>query len=159
MTLSGGYKDRMKIGLICSSGGHFLQLYSLKEFLEKREHFWVTFDAKDTSSLLKNENVFYAYSPTNRNIINFLRNLILAFRILKSQKPDMIVSTGAGVVVPFVYIAKLFRIKTLYIESITRSKDISLSGKMVYPFTDHFLVQWPELEKRYKRAKFTGQVI
>lgn len=149
----------MKICLVCSSGGHFSQLHFLKEFWEVFDHFWVTFSGQDTSSLLRNEKVYWAYCPTNRNIKNLLRNIILAIKILMREKPDVIISTGAGVSVPFIYIAKILSIKAIYIESLTRINILSLSGKMVYPIVDHLIVQWPELEKRYEKAKFIGQVI
>jgi len=149
----------MKICLVCSSGGHFLQLYSLKESWSGFDHFWVTFKGRDTECMLKDERVFYSHSPTNRNIKNLVKNLFLAAKILKRERPDAVVSTGAGVAVPFIYIAKALGIKTIYIESITRSKDLSLSAKLVYFVTDELLVQWPELGKKYGRAKFKGQVL
>lgn len=149
----------MQISLVCSSGGHFFQLYSLKKYWEEFEHFWVTFPGRDTTSILRNEKVYWAYYPTNRNIKNLIKNIILAIKILKKKKPDVVISTGAGVSVPFIYIAKLLRIKTVYIESLTRIDGLSLSAKLVYPVVDHLIVQWPELEKRYVKAKFVGQVI
>jgi len=149
----------MKICLVCSSGGHFSQLYSLRKFWEEFEHFWVTFPGRDTTSLLRNEKTYWAYYPTNRNIKNLIKNKSLAIKILKKKKPDIVISTGAGVSVPFIYIAKLLRIKTIYIESLTRINGLSLSAKLVYPVVDHLIVQWPELENRYGKAKFVGQVI
>ena len=149
----------MKISLVCSSGGHFLQLYSLRDFWKECDHFWVTFSKEDTNSLLKDERVYKAFSPTNRSIVNLIRNLRLSIKILFKEKPNLIVSTGAGVAVPFIWIARILNIKTLYIESLTRVKDLSLTGKLIYPVVDNLLVQWPELEKKYKKAKFAGQVI
>lgn len=149
----------MKICLVCSSGGHFFQLYSLKKFWAGFEHYWVTFPGHDTHSLLFNENVYWAYYPTNRNIKNLIRNLILAIKILRRENPDVVISTGAGVSVPFIYIANLLKIKTIYIESLTRINSLSMSGKMVYPVVDHLIAQWPELEERYGKAIFIGQVI
>lgn len=149
----------MKISLVCSSGGHFLELYFLKELWEKYDHFWITFPERDTSSILHNEKKYWAYYPTNRNLRNFIRNLFFSIKILKKERPDIIISTGAGVCVPFIYIAKLFKIKTVYIELLTRVDSLSLSGKLVYPVVDCFLVQWPELVNKYKKAKFEGQNI
>lgn len=149
----------MKISLVCSSGGHFFQLYSLKEFWQEFDHYWITFPGYDTKTLLQNEKVYWAYYPTNRNIPIFFRNIALAIKILRDNRPDMIISTGAGVAVPFLFIAKLHGVKTVYVESLTRINDLSMTGKMVYPFVDELLVQWPEMEKRYPKAKFRGQVI
>jgi len=152
-------KKYNKICLVCSSGGHFRQLYSLKEYWEQFPRIWVTFDSSDTKTVLGDENYYWAYSPTNRNIKNLFRNVFLALRILKKEKPDLLISTGAGVAVPFIYIAKLFGIKTIYVESLTRVEDLSLTGKLIYPIVDYIFVQWPELANKYKKAEFHGRVI
>lgn len=98
----------MKLGLVGSSGGHLTHLYLLKEFWEQEERFWVTFKKEDAVSLLKEERVFWCYFPTNRNIINFFKNAVLAIQILKKEKPDFLVSTGAGAAVPFFISAGLW---------------------------------------------------
>ena len=146
----------MKICLVCSSGGHLFALYFLKDYWLKYTRFWVTFPTLDTKSLLTGEKIYPAFYPTNRNILNLFRNFLLAARIFFVEKPDIVITSGAGVGVAFIIIAKFFRIKTVYIESLTRISDISLSGKLSYPFVNHFLVQWPELAKKYAKAKFVG---
>ncbi len=148
-----------KIALVASSGGHCLELYTLKSVWENYDRFWVTFPGDDTLSLLTNERVYFAHSPTNRSLIRFIKNLFLAPRILLKEKPRALLTTGAGVGVPFVYIAKILGIKTLYLELITRVNDLSLSGKLVYFLADEILVQWPELAEKYRRARYVGQVI
>lgn len=149
----------LKLCLVCSSGGHFLGLFFLKDFWKDYERFWVTFPKKDNASLLTGEHVYKAYSPTNRHPVNFIRNLFLAFCILKKERPDVIISTGAGVAVPFLYAGKLLGAKTIYVESATRVRDLSLAGKLVYFIVDHLIVQWPELAQRYRKAKFAGQIL
>ena len=148
-----------KLALIASSGGHLYQLFSLKNFWENKEHFWVSFDTQDAEYLLKNEKVYWAYYPTNRNIKNLFRNLILSFRLLRRERPDAVISTGAGVCVPFIIMARFMGIKTLYLESITRNQELSLSAKIVYPFVDKLLVQWPELSVKFKKAEYKGRII
>lgn len=150
-------KENIKLGLVCSSGGHFLQLYGFRAFWQDFDRFWVTFPQKDTRQFLYAENTYNACYPTNRSIVNLIRNLILAFRILKKERPDVIISTGAGVAVPFIYVGKLLGVRTVYVESATRIHSLSLAGRLVYPVVDHFIVQWPELAKKHKRAKFKGR--
>jgi len=149
----------MKLCLVCSSGGHFLQLYSLKELWGDYERFWVSFAHSDTRCLIENEKKYWAHHPTNRNIKNLVKNLLLAYKILRKEKPDAIISTGAGVAVPFIYWGRLLGIKTIYIESLARVESLSLSGKLVYPVTQYLLVQWPQLAAKYKKAVYKGQVI
>lgn len=148
-----------KICLVCSAGGHLFQLYSLREFWGNKSHFWVCFPFQDALHLLKDERKYWANYPTNRNLKNFFKNLMLSWRILRKEKPYLILSTGAGVGVPFIIIAKLFGIKTIYLESITRNEELSLSAKLVYPFVDILLVQWKELELLYPKAEYRGQVL
>lgn len=149
----------MKLALVCSGGGHFLELYRLKPVWEKHSHFWVTFKGEDTRELLADERVYFAYRPTNRHLPNLLRNFRLAFHVLARERPKVLISTGAGLSVPFLYAARFFGIRTIYIESLARVADLSLSGRLVYPVVDRFYVQWPELEVRFEKARYAGQVI
>lgn len=148
-----------KLALVASSGGHLFQLSSLKDFWGEKDHFWVSFKTEDAKYLLKDEKVYWAHFPTNRNFKNLIKNLFLAFKIIRKEKPDAIISTGAGIAVPFILIGKLFHIKTLYLESITRNEELSLSGRLVYPFVDKLLVQWPQLVEKYKKPEFHGRII
>ncbi|WP_207387979.1 PssD/Cps14F family polysaccharide biosynthesis glycosyltransferase [Enterococcus faecium] len=148
----------MKICLVGSSGGHLTHLYLLKNFWEKEEIFWVTFDKEDSRSMLKDERFFPCYYPTNRNIINLIRNSFLAIRILLKEKPDLIISSGAAVAVPFFYLGKLIGAKTIYIEVFDRIDAPTLTGKLVYPVTDKFIVQWDEMKKVYPKAINLGGI-
>jgi UDP-N-acetylglucosamine:LPS N-acetylglucosamine transferase len=110
--------------------------------------------------VLLNEEIFYhGYFPTNRNVINFIRNFFLAIKVILKERPTVLISTGAGICVPFFILGKLFSIKTIYIESMARICGLSLSGKLVYLFSDIFIVQWPQLAASYKKAVYKGQII
>ncbi len=148
----------MKIALVGSSGGHLTHLHMLKAFWEKHERFWVTFDKEDARSLLDGESFYPCYYPTNRNIPNLIRNTKLALRLLKKERPDVIISSGAAVAVPFFYIGKLYGAKTIYIEVYDRIDAPTLSGKLVYPVTDRFIVQWEEMKKVYPKAINLGSI-
>ncbi|MEG9211963.1 PssD/Cps14F family polysaccharide biosynthesis glycosyltransferase [Lactococcus lactis] len=148
----------MKIALVGSSGGHLTHLYLLKKFWENEDRFWVTFDKTDAKSILKEERFYPCYYPTNRNIKNTIKNTILAFKILRKEKPDLIISSGAAVAVPFFWLGKLFGAKTVYIEIFDRIDKPTLTGKLVYPVTDKFIVQWEELKKVYPKAINLGGI-
>ncbi|WNN68180.1 MULTISPECIES: PssD/Cps14F family polysaccharide biosynthesis glycosyltransferase [Lactococcus] len=148
----------MKVALVGSSGGHLTHLYLLKKFWENEDRFWVTFDKTDAKSILKEERFYPCYYPTNRNVKNTIKNTILAFKILRKEKPDLIISSGAAVAVPFFWLGKLFGAKTVYIEIFDRIDKPTLTGKLVYPVTDKFIVQWEELKKVYPKAINLGGI-
>ena len=148
----------MKVCLVGSSGGHLAHLYMLKPFWNNKERFWVTFNKQDANSLLKNEKVYNCYFPTNRNFKTLIKNTILAFKVLKKEKPDLIISSGAAVAVPFFYIGKLMGAKLIYIEVFDRIDKPTLTGKLVYPIADKFIVQWEEAKKVYPKAINFGSI-
>lgn len=150
--------DEMKFCLVGSSGGHLTHLYMLKPLWENKERFWVTFDKIDSNSVLRDEKVYHCYFPTNRNLLNLIRNTFLAVKVLYKEKPDLIISSGAAVAVPFFYLGKLRGAKTVYIEVFDRINKHTLTGKLVYPVTDKFIVQWPEMEKVYKKSVNLGSI-
>ncbi|HHA7819439.1 TPA: PssD/Cps14F family polysaccharide biosynthesis glycosyltransferase [Streptococcus pneumoniae] len=148
----------MKVCLVGSSGGHLTHLYLLKPFWKDKERFWVTFDKEDARSILGNEIFYPCHYPTNRNLKNLIKNTILAFNILRKEHPDIIVSSGAAVAVPFFYLGKIFGAKTVYIEVFDRIDALTMTGKLVYPVTDRFIVQWEEMKKVYPKAINLGGI-
>jgi beta-1,4-N-acetylglucosaminyltransferase len=148
----------VKVALVCSSGGHLTQLHQLKPWWQKHERFWVTFKLPDSESLLADEDVTWAHYPTTRNVRNTIRNLWLAIRVLPRRRPDVVVSDGAGVAFPFFLVARLLRIKTVYVEVYDRIDSPTLTGRMCRPLTSLFLVQWEEQKRFYPRAELIGRL-
>ena len=149
----------MRALLVCSPGGHLQQMLALEPAWREMGRAWVTLAGPDVDYLLDGEDVTLGRGPTNRSAINFLRNLAIAWRVLRSRRPDAILSTGAGLSVPFFLVGKLLGIRLVYVESLTRTESISLSGRLVYPLADRFFAQWPEAAGRLRRAEYSGDVL
>lgn len=150
--------DILKVCLVGSSGGHLTHLYMLKPFWKAKDRFWVTFNKEDARSKLKKEKMYSCYYPTNRNLKNLMKNTFLAIKVLRKEKPDLIISSGAAVAVPFFYIGKLMGAKVIYIEVFDRYDKPTLTGKLVYPIADKFIVQWEEEKKVYPKAICLGSI-
>ena len=148
----------MKICFVGSSGGHLAHLYMLKPFWKNKERFWVTFDKEDARSLLKDEKMYSVYYPSNRSIKALLINTWRALRILPKEKPDLIISSGAAPAIPFFWIGKLMGAKTVYIKVFDRIDAATIAGKLCYPVTDLFIVEWEEMKKVYPKAINLGSI-
>ncbi|WP_448604865.1 PssD/Cps14F family polysaccharide biosynthesis glycosyltransferase [Thermoleptolyngbya sp.] len=149
----------MKLMLVCTSGGHFTTMKDMEPFWSQHERVWVTDFKKDTSLLNElNERVHWLPYQGPRDWKRFLMNLPRSLKILILERPDMVISTGANVAVNFAILAKLLGIHFLYVESISRSDELSLSGKFIYPIADEFYVQWQGLVEKYPKAMFRGTV-
>jgi len=149
----------MKIGLVTSRGGHLFQLFQLRDWWKNYERFWITGKGGDVDSLLKKEKVYYGYFPESRNFVNAIRNFFWGLKILLREKPNLLVSCGAGIAPPIFFIGKLLKIKTIFIEPYDFIKHPSLSGRLVYPFVDKFLVQHLAQKKFYPRAEYWGTTL
>ncbi len=150
----------MKIGFLSSSGGHWEELMCLQGIFEEYDSFFVTEEGGQAADC-NLENV-YTLPQINRKEKGFLFHFIKLFssagKLLKKEKPDIVVTTGALIAFPFCLIAKLRGSKVVYIESFARVNDASLTGKLVYPFADLFLVQWESMLKVYPKAKYVGGI-
>ena len=144
--------------LVCSCGGHLLQLVALRESWEPFRRAWVTFDKSDSRSLLAGEAVYYAHGPTNRSIRNLIRNLVAAHRLVRELQPKVVLTTGAGVAVPFAWVAKLRGAQVVYVESLARIDGPSLTYRLIAPIATRRYVQWPELAESLPGARFAGNV-
>ncbi|WP_028654851.1 PssD/Cps14F family polysaccharide biosynthesis glycosyltransferase [Nocardioides sp. J54] len=148
----------MRLLLVSSSGGHLAQLMCLRSWWEKHDRHWVTFDTDDAVAKLQGEEVTWAHHPTTRNVRNLLRNTTQARRVLERTDPDVIVSTGAAVAVPYFWLSKWRRSSTVYLEVYDRIETPTLTGRLCRPVTDLFLVQWEEQRRLYPSSVLVGEL-
>lgn len=147
----------MKIALACSAGGHLTEIQQLEKVYQKFNHFFLTFEREDSKEL---EGKVYFISDPKRNPLKILKNIVQSLQIFFKERPDVVITTGAGVAVPFCYIAKMGGKQIIYIESFCRIEEPSLTGRILYGIADLFLVQWEELLGKYgSKAKFWGQLL
>ena len=86
-------------------------------------------------------------------------NLWEAWQILRNERPGLILSTGAGPVVPFSLAGKILGIPTLFVETFTRPHAPSLTGRIMYRLADRFFYQWQELGRYFPRGTYGGPLI
>lgn len=147
----------MKIALVCSDGGHLTEMFHLMDAFSGHDIFFITYLNVRTSELKYKK---YLINCIGTDIFKMIIAFIQIFKILKKEKPNLIVSTGPEIAIPAFILARFLNIKTIYIESWCRIKTKSGTGKILYYISNYFLVQWPDLQKKYgKKARYEGAVI
>jgi beta-1,4-N-acetylglucosaminyltransferase len=148
----------VKLLLVASSGGHLQQLLWMRPWWSHHDRVFVTFDTPDAREQLRGERWRSAAAPTARHLPNLARNLVLARRLLAEERPDVVLSTGAGVGVPFLWAGRARGAVTVFVETFDRVRRPSLSARLVGPFVDLFVVQREAQLHFHPRAVCLGPV-
>jgi beta-1,4-N-acetylglucosaminyltransferase len=150
-------KKNEKIGLICSPGGHFVEVLQLLEATEGYPIFFLTYKEKTTL----NRKHTYGIMNFAKNPFYLIIGILKILLIFIKERPKILFSTGAEIAIPSFYMGKfLFRTRLVYLECSAQVLTPSLTGRWVYPISDLFLVQWEPLLKQYgPKAKYVGGLI
>lgn len=149
-----------KVIFASSSGGHFIEIMTLKSLFKEYDYTLVMEKGKNNINIDKAKYLFYA---SKTNIIKYMIltffNIIKTIYLILTINPEVIVSTGAAAGGMVAAIGKIFGKKVIYIESLARIYDLSKTGKFVYKFADKFYVQSSYLAKKYAKAENIGVIL
>ncbi|WP_370618051.1 glycosyltransferase [Mumia qirimensis] len=119
--------------LVAATGGHLEQLYRIHERIvpESGDVTWVTHDDPQSRSLLAGRQVELVDYVPPRGYATIARIAPHAWSIIRRGRFDRVVSTGAGVALPFFLAARAQGVPCHYIESAARADGPSLTGRLV----------------------------
>ena len=165
--------------VVLGSGGHTAEMLRLMTILETNHftkiHFIVA--KSDQHSYIKVSNwlkttsftgVFH-YITRSREvgqswISSFVSCLYAIFEsifLCIQINPHLILTNGPGTCLPIIYLSYILKLfgnvnRIVYIESFARVNTLSLTGRLVYPVVDRFIVQWPM--KNWPNAECVGKL-
>lgn len=153
-----------KVLFISSTGGHLNELLQLSPMFEKYDYHIITEKDKSTLSLKEkypNRVNYLVYGSRKHFLVypfkfiyNSFKSLFLYFKI----RPKVIITTGTHTAVPMCYIGKLFGSKIIFIETFANQNTKTLSGRLVYPIANLFVVQWESMLTLYPKAVLGGWI-
>ncbi len=145
--------------MVCSQGGHYTETLQVLDAFQDHKVFFATYHSAREAEVSRLAPAFFTDNIGASPWRMFL-SIFWALKILLHEKPDVILSLGAEIAIPFFYLGKLLGIRTIFIESWCRVEDLSRTARLVYPVADVFLVQWPQLLKACgPKACYEGAVI
>ena len=143
----------MKICIVSSCGGHLTEVRALQPAYADHDHFYVLNMKVDLPSDMAGRTYFIAHAERSWRVAG---NFLDAWRILRAERPAVLLSTGAGPAVPFAMVGKLLGIPNIYIETMTRVTRPSLTGRLMYWLADAFFYQWRPLARYFPRGVYGG---
>ena len=151
---------KLKVCLISSTGGHLAQLKQLLPIMSEYEYFLVT-EKNKTISSSENYKTYFLMQQERKNVLFlfvFITNIILSLYFLMKERPQVIISTGAGAVLPLCFFGKLLGKKIIFIESFAKITSPTITGRLIYKFADKFYVQWKDMLRYYPNAEYRGRI-
>lgn len=147
---------KKKICIVSSCGGHLTEIRVLLPVISEYNYFYVLNDKAILAQDMQDKTYFITHSERDWK---FFKNLWESFTIIIKERPHVLISTGAGPIVPFSLVGKLFGIKTIYIETMASAEKPSLTGRIMYYLTKSFYYQWPCLEKYFPKGEYLGPLL
>jgi UDP-N-acetylglucosamine:LPS N-acetylglucosamine transferase len=124
---------------------------------QQYSHCYVLNDKAILPKDMKGRTYFISHSERDWR---FFVNLWEALRILWKERPQVILSTGAGPAVPFALVGRfLFGCRVVFVETITCVNKPSLTGRIMYRLAHDFFYQWRNLEQYYPQGRFGGPLL
>ena len=145
--------------LVASAGGHLSQALMLAPVWQGYRVVAVSTGPAVRRSL---EAIGSTYIVGECNHQHIIRTLLVAFRCLAvviRERPDVVISTGAAAGFLVCFWGKLLGAKVVWVDSIANANGLSMSGRMVRPFADLVLSQWPDVAAKYRRVEYRGELI
>jgi UDP-N-acetylglucosamine:LPS N-acetylglucosamine transferase len=150
-------QEKRKILAVASSGGHWTQLLRLRPAFEGHEVVFVTTQPDSRSEVAPHR--FHRVPDANRNgKLRVLLLMLRTFLVVLRERPDVVISTGAAPGYFAIRFGRLFGARTLWLESIANAEELSLSTRLVRPYADLLLTQWPHLA-RPEGPHYRGSVL
>lgn len=149
----------VKICLVASAGGHLSQLLKIVSPAEEYEAFVITTSEAVRENLAHLGPVHVVGECNRQHGLRVIRVFFRCLEILRRQRPDVVLSTGAAAGCLCCFLGKLLGARIVWIDSITNVERISLSGRLVRHIADLFLVQWPALARKYRGTEYVGTIV
>lgn len=152
--------EKNKVAFVASSGGHLEEISRLKRIESRYQSFLVT-ERSDFEEPEFCEKRYHVMQMNRKQLsfpFKFLILFLHAFFILLKERPEFVVTTGALIAYPFCVIGKFMGAKIIYVESYARVYHPSLTGRLLYNFSDLFVVQWADMLQLYPRSILGGGI-
>ncbi len=142
----------------CSGGGHWVQMRRILPAFAGMEVCFIGVEAAPDADL--GDVRYYPVANVTRRNPGAIPGILRAIaKAIRTEKPDLVITTGAAPGLLAITMAKLLRQgRTMWIDSVANTEKLSLSGRMARPVADAWLVQWEHLS-RPKGPHYWGAVL
>ena len=151
--------DQRTLHLVASSGGHLELIVALLPFLADYRHVWITTESNRARNLEASGDRLETVSFYGRNPLRLIRHFMQVISLIGRDRPRAVITTGAGTAVPYSLIARLLGANVIFIETMARVTNASISGRILSRLASTTIVQWPEMLNVYRSARLCNPAL
>lgn len=171
-------KNPAKTLIVLGSGGHTTEILSMTQHLDPRNYHPIEYckadtDTTSTMRLNRGSDAVVHNIPRSRevkqsyisSVATTLYAIVYSIALVARVRPDLVLCNGPGTGLPICLAGFMFRIlgwcegQVVFIESYCRVETLSLTGKLLYPFADMFVVHWKELHQRHPSSQLVTSFV
>ena len=142
-----------RVFLVATPGGHLDLLLVLRDAFDSYDRVWIV-SAGSTADFLAAEGEEIRLLPRFHGFsLHNLARALQSIRLLLTERPSLVVTSGSGSVVPYCLGARLLGARIIFLETMARVTNASRAGRLLTPFASRVLVQWPEMGEIYRGAR------
>ena len=155
---------KRKVLFVASTGGHLNELLQLKSMFNKYDYHLITEKTKSNMYLkdkYKGRVDYLVYGTKDHMLVypfKLLFNCFKSIYLYLKIHPDYIITTGVHTAGPICCIGKIFGTRIIFIETFANITTKTVTGKLLYPISDKFIIQWESLRKLYPDATYGGWI-
>ena len=150
-------RSKKRILAVASGGGHWVQMMRLRPAFEGYEVAFLSVHA-EYQEQIPGHRLHVVADSNAKSKLAVLKTAWGVWRVLRKERPDVVISTGAAPGGLALFFAKRMGAKTVWLDSIANAEVLSLSGQKAGAYADLWLTQWPELAQE-GGPEYSGSVL
>lgn len=146
-----------RLAIVSSVGGHLTEIRALAPAYRHLPHFYVLNDHVPLPADMAGRTHVISHAERDWRL---LVNLWQIWRLFRRERPDIVLSAGAGPAVLAALVGRLlFGCRVIFVETVNRVDRPSLTARLIRPLAHRMFVQWPALLRALPGSRYAGRLL
>lgn len=149
--------NKKKIFAVASIGGHWVQLLRITQQMEKDYEMVYLCTHPKCQTMVEGQKFYLIEDYSRWNAWKMVPSFFHLLGIVRKEKPEAIITTGAAPGLMCLLVGKMLGKKTIWVDSIANAQHLSASGRIASKFVSRVYTQWKDLAT--PRVIFAGNIL
>ena len=147
-----------RVLLVSSSGGVLLDLLALEPWWRRQDRVWAAVRAVDAQSALAGERVYWIRDCSLARPVGIVPGLVEAAKILRPERPALVLSAGSGPAIPFFLLARIVRTPAFWLSTLNLLATPGISARICSRLASRVLLQRDSMRAAHPQGVVIGEL-